>query len=64
MNQTEINNRSKYLEKLNELIDVYHILNSYECDFISDIQDKLGDEDCFLTEKQVEKLEEIYEKYC
>lgn len=64
MNQTEIDNRQKYLLMISELKDIYHKLNSWSTDFIEDIENKLCDPEEFLTEKQVEKLEEIYERYC
>lgn len=63
MNQTELDNRQKYLTMIAELKDDYHRLNSWEIDFIEDIENKLIDEKEFLTEKQIEKLEEVYDIY-
>lgn len=64
MNQTEIDNRQKYLNMIGELKDKYHHLNNWTMDFIEDIENKLCDEEEFLTEKQIEKLDEIYERHC
>ncbi len=56
-----------------ELIDKYEFiltddgtlekLNVWECSFLEDINSNLYAEDGFLTELQIEKLEQIYEKY-
>lgn len=64
MNQTELDNRRKYIEKIDELKDIYYKLNEWELGFIDDIENKLSDPEAFLTERQIEKLEEIYERHC
>lgn len=59
-------------ETRKELIDKYEWiiynqqidLNTWECGFLDNIEDQLYDEkDGFLTDLQIEKLEQIYSKY-
>ena len=58
-------------ETKKELIDKYEWLiynqeidlNTWECDFLDTIGNELDSENGFLTDKQIEKLEEVYNKY-
>lgn len=52
----------KYRDMVSDLLDNDN-LNSWEQTFLDDIDSILYDENGFLTELQIEKLEEIYEKY-
>lgn len=54
----ELNDKYQWLI-YNQDID----LNTWECDFLDSIEEQLDSEDGFLTDKQIEKLEEVYEKY-
>ena len=62
MVQTEL--KKELIDKYEWLIYNQDIdLNTWEMDFLDTIGDQLDAEDGFLTDKQIEKLEEVYEKY-
>lgn len=65
MAQTET--KKELIDKYDHLImlnDTAQIeLNDWEIDFLDNIGDALGASDGFLTDRQIEKLEEVYNKY-
>ena len=49
-------------EKLFDQVSRDFIDDEWEVKFITDIQDKL-EHDCNLSQKQIDKLEELFERY-
>lgn len=64
MTQTEIDNRNKYLNMVEQLKDIYFELNSWELEFVENTEGFLVDPDAILTERHANKLEEVYENHC
>lgn len=65
MRMTEI--RKELIEKFDELIEYHNMgditLNNWEEEFLSNIGLQLEAEDGYLTDLQIEKFEEVYERY-
>lgn len=57
--------QKELIQKFDDLnnADVELRLNTWESEFLDSIESNLKAEDGYLTDLQIEKLEEIYEKY-